>query len=120
MAIGHFAVGAGCTWLVITYLAPGVRYPRSLATLGGLWGLLPDIHWVSPVARPLLWELHRKFWVDLFWFHRALDRIDPENSRPIAAVLLAFYVATVLLAEYRSAEATDTARDTMSEVRDAG
>lgn len=103
MAIGHFAFGAAITTLLITFLVPNVRYPRTLLLAGGGWAMLPDLHWVSPVYSQQLRTVHQtSLWTDLFWFHRTLDQIDPSDSKAIAAVFLAFFILTTVVAEHRS------------------
>lgn len=108
MAIAHFAVGAGCTSLLLALLAPTAGYPRTVVALGGFWGLLPDVHWVvNPGARGLLHEVHSQFWMDVFWFHRTLDVLDSQNSRPMAGLAVIFFVAAVVAADYLAARSPD-------------
>ncbi len=102
MAIGHFAFGAAMTTLLVTVLVPTVRYPRTFVLVGGGWAMVPDFHWISPVANQQLRAIHQtSLWTDLFWFHRTLDRIDPTDSKSIAAVLLAFFILATAVAERR-------------------
>jgi hypothetical protein len=105
MALTHFAVGAALTALVLTYLVPGVRYPRLLSGLGGGWAMLPDAHWVSPVATATLRRAHDSPLADLCWFHHALDAADATDSPTVAAVaLVGLLVATAIVErrEYRA------------------
>ncbi|WP_276272507.1 hypothetical protein [Haloarcula litorea] len=106
IALAHFALGATLTTLAVTYLVPGVGYPRTLILAGGGWAMLPDAHQVAPVARETLYEVHRSSpLTDLFWFHRTLDAADPGDSTVVAAALLACLIVATLLAERRSHEA---------------
>ena len=57
---------------------------------------------MSPVARGALSEFHGSPWADLFWFHRTLDALDSTDSKTSAAVLLARFVLTTIVAERRS------------------
>ncbi|WP_226479741.1 hypothetical protein [Natrinema amylolyticum] len=113
IAIGHFAFGAAMTTLVVTYLVPTDRYPRTVILFGGGWAMIPDFHWASPIAAERLRELHRTSpAMDLFWLHRTWDRIDPTDSKSIAAALLAFLIVATALAErrdYRAPAAVRTA-----------
>ncbi|WP_135855109.1 hypothetical protein [Halorussus salinus] len=103
MAIAHFAFGAAMTTLLITFLVPAVRYPRTLLLVGGGWAMLPDLHWVSPIFNQQLRTLHQtSVWMDLFWFHRTLDQADPSDSKTIAGGFLAFLILTTAIAERRS------------------
>lgn len=100
--IAHFAFGAAMTTLVVTYLVPTDWYPRTVVVAGGGWAMLPDAHHVSPVFTDQLRRLHYSSpWMDVFWFHRTLDRLDAGNSKVLAAVFLAFFIATTMAAERR-------------------
>lgn len=113
MAIAHFAFGAAMTTLLITFLVPAVRYPRTLLLVGGGWAMLPDFHWVSPVFKQQLHTIHQTSpWMDLFWFHRILDRVDLTDSKAVAAVFLAFFVLTTAIAEHRSYRTPELVKST--------
>lgn len=102
-ALTHFTFGAGMTTLLITFLIPNIRYPRTFLLAGGGWAMLPDLHWVSPIFTHQLHTFHQhSLWTDLFWLHRTLDRADPTDSNTIAAILLAFFILTTMIAEHRS------------------
>lgn len=118
MDIAHFAFGAAMTSLVITFLIPTVWHPRTLIVLGGGWAMLPDIHWISPIARAQLRAFHASPVADIFWFHRTLDRLDPSDSKLIAAGVLAFFILTTMLAEHRSYRAPPAVRDTLTTTDD--
>jgi hypothetical protein len=66
MAAAHFAVGATLTTLAVTFLGPELRYPRTAVLAGGGWAMVPDVHWVSPVATARLRAFHRSPLADLF------------------------------------------------------
>lgn len=103
LAIAHFAFGAAMTTLVVMLLLPDLRFSRTLVLVGGGWAMVPDLHQISPAGQAQLYEFHRTSpVVDLFWFHRTLDSLDPADSKTVAAVLLAVFIVTTLVAEYRS------------------
>ncbi len=103
IAIAHFALGAGVTTLAVAFLLPNVPFPRTVILAGGGWAMVPDFHWVSPVAADRLREIHQSSpLTDLFWFHRTLDALDPGDSKTVAAGFLAFFLAATALAEWRS------------------
>lgn len=107
LEIAHFAFGAAVTTLVVTVFVPSVRYPRTIAALGGGWATLPDAHNVSPVFAEQLRHLHYSSpWMDLFWFHRTLDGIGAANSNAFAAAMLAAFIVVTMLAEHLDARAT--------------
>lgn len=90
------------TTLLVTMLLPRSWFPRTLVMLGGLWGLLPDLYWVSPVATQRLEEIHHTaIWTDIFWFHRTLDQVDPSDSKLIVVMTVVFLLTATALAEVR-------------------
>jgi hypothetical protein len=99
LAIAHFAVGGTLTTLVLLYVLPPTRYARSLVVVGGLWGMVPDVHWVSPVFVTELRVLHHSAFANVFWLHRTLDVVDTGESKLFAAVAVAGFVATSVLAD---------------------
>jgi len=101
LALAHFAVGSALTVLAVAYLVPNAPSPRLLALLGGVWGMVPDAHWISPAFAPELRALHDAPVANAFWFHRALDVADPADSPRIAALSLAGLVVATGLAERR-------------------
>lgn len=88
-AIAHFLVGASLLLLLAAPLA--VRYEAvrrhgvALVTVGGLWGMFPDLHHVAPVYEEPLYAFHRSAWVDLFAFHYTLD-LPPIRDAGIGEV----------------------------------
>jgi hypothetical protein len=115
LAIAHFAFGATVTTLVLAAVGPTFGYPRTVVLAGGGWALVPDLHWVSPVARRRLHRIHESSPVtDLFWLHRTLDRVDPADSKTVAAALVAALLLATALAEWRgrrSPGTTDSSRE---------
>ena len=77
-AIAHFLFGAA---LLLTAAVPVVlRYDLDrehaiwLIPLGGVWGLIPDLHNIAPIFVETLYAFHNTPWADLFGFHYTLDR----------------------------------------------
>ncbi|RQG93821.1 hypothetical protein [Natrarchaeobius chitinivorans] len=97
-AIVHFLVGASLVVLLAMPLAlRDGHHGRHLwlVAIGGLWGLFPDVHYVTPVLESELTALHDSQWANLFAFHYALDQ-PPIATRPLeatAASILLFLVA---------------------------
>lgn len=100
LEIAHFSVGAGLTTLLIT-LGPGsVRNPRTTMVLGGLWAMLPDIHWVLPIFDALILTIHSSVVANIFWFHPALDALDPGDSMTTAALVFTGFLTAVAFGEW--------------------
>lgn len=97
--ITHFAVGATFTTLLVTFLIPNVRYPRTWVLVGGGWAMVPDA--VKLYHHPVLVEIHDSPWADVFWFHYTMDRLDPTDSVLFGAVTLGALIAVTAVAEYR-------------------
>ena len=111
MAIAHVAFGAAMTTLAVAAVRPRVGYPGTLAVAGGVWAILPDLHWISPVAPRQLHRVHQTSpWVDLFWAHRTLDDVDPTDSKSVAALFVGLLLVATLFAEWRSNRATPPGR----------
>ncbi|ELZ01831.1 hypothetical protein [Natrialba asiatica] len=97
-ALVHFLAGAT---LVLFGAAPlAVRGHLAgrhlwLVAVGGLWGMIPDSHYITPVFRPELAALHRTHWGDLCAFHYALDQppIATRELESIAVAVASFLVA---------------------------
>ncbi|WP_176451087.1 hypothetical protein [Halorubrum sp. Ea1] len=77
-AIAHFLFG---TAILLTVAVPVVlRYDLDrehaiwLIPLGGVWGLIPDLHNIAPVFVETLYAFHNTPWVDSFGLHYTLDR----------------------------------------------
>ena len=99
LALTHFAVGATLTALVTLYLLPPTSYARTLSLCGGIWGMIPDVHWVSPVYAAELKAFHSSVYMNLFWFHETLDVVDPTDSYLVAAIAVGVFVATTLVTD---------------------
>ena len=102
MAITHFAVGGALTAVVALYLLPPSRYARTSVLFGGLWAMVPDVHWVTPVFATELYGFHSSVFANVFWFHETLDVIDPTDSREVAALALGLFVFAVVVGDHWS------------------
>ncbi|TYT62136.1 hypothetical protein [Natrialba swarupiae] len=100
-AIVHFLVGASLAVLLAVPLALRTGAERRslwLVGVGGLWGLFPDVHYVSPVFETQLRTLHESWVADLFAFHYTLDQ-PPFATNPlesIAGSILVFLVSVTV------------------------
>lgn len=107
------------TTLVVTILLPRSWFPRTIVVAGGLWALLPDLYWVSPVATGRLKEIHQTaVWTDLFWLHRTLDQVDPSDSKLVVVVMAMFFLVATAIAEardYRAPEPIETVYEKTTE-----
>lgn len=122
-AIVHFLVGASVFLLVATPFvlryAFGRRWGIWLVPLGGIWGLIPDFHNVTPLFHVELYRIHNSPLVDLFAFHYTLDtptvRALPNEST-FASILL-FLMALVVFSSAQTVyEREMTARTPIARV----
>ncbi|WP_276253966.1 hypothetical protein [Halomontanus rarus] len=101
-AIVHFLVGASLVLFVLAPLAlvsARVRERRlSAVAVGGLWGLVPDFHNVSPVYSDELESCHGSPRADLFAAHYTLDRplVRELSVESTAASILLFLIAVTV------------------------
>lgn len=101
LAITHFALGAGTMQLLLGAAAPGYRYRQSLVVVSGLWALVPDLHYVSPILQGPLSQIKFSVLGNAFWFHHALDSLHPgRGTREMAAVMLAFLTVATVFVNY--------------------
>lgn len=99
------------TTLLVTILLPRSWFPRTLVMTGGLWALLPDLYWVSPVATQRLKAIHQTaIWTDVFWLHRTLDQVDPSDSKLVVVVMVVFLLIATAIAEARGYRAPKPVR----------
>ncbi|MFW6435716.1 MAG: hypothetical protein ACOCY1_04975 [Halovenus sp.] len=102
-AIVHFLVGASLFLLLAAPLA--LRYERVqdsallLVTGGGLWGLVPDAHHISPVFQEQMYAFHGTPFVDVFAFHYMLD-LDPVRDRPTIAIFVSLALFCISVAVF--------------------
>lgn len=77
-AIAHFLVGAAHLVMFVTPVVLRYDIDREhaiwLIPLGGVWGLIPDVHNIAPVFVETLYVFHNTPWANLFGFHYTLDR----------------------------------------------
>ncbi|ELY95765.1 hypothetical protein C483_00760 [Natrialba hulunbeirensis JCM 10989] len=100
-ALTHFLAGATLVLLAAGPLALRGYLTRRhlwLVVLGGLWGLFPDVHYVTPVLQSELTAMHSSRWADLFAFHYTLDQppFDTRELLSIAASVVTFVTAVAV------------------------
>ena len=99
LAIAHFSVGVMATALLLTLVAPRLLRSPTILVLGGIWGMLPDSHWVLPWGSGIVKSVHQTVWANIFWFHRYMDLADPTDSPKLAAVTVGALVIVLLICE---------------------
>lgn len=110
-AIVHFLVGASVLLLLAAPLA--LRFDRVqdsallLVTVGGIWGLAPDIHHFTPVFHEQLAAIHGAPFTDLFAFHYTLD-LDPVRERQRIAIIPSLVLFCVSVVSFTAATRTGT------------
>jgi len=118
MAIGHFAVGASSTMVMLHMLPLHVRLKMTIARgfiviSGGLWAMLPDLGQFSNLMRYFndnywtkinlfrqitppdltvfidrMYAFHASRWANICFFHQLMDVIDKRDSVLISGVLV--------------------------------
>lgn len=101
-ALAHFSLGAMLSLLMfraIDYHSIKIRtedylrYDLLVATLGGVWAMIPDLPYLFGVMKPLCSGVL----CNMFSFHCALDEFDPDDSMVVSAVLFGAFLLTVNL-----------------------
>ena len=118
MAIGHFAVGASLTTVMLHMLPLHVRLKMTIARgfiviLGGLWAMLPDLEQFSNLMRYFndnywtkinlfrqitppdltvfidrMYAFHASRWANICFFHQLMDVLDKRDSVLISGALV--------------------------------
>ncbi len=107
----HFAVGMGCAGLIgmvgCSILRRGWRWIPAAMTVGGLWGLVPDMPRIfredfpqwglahTLGSKSLERSLHQVG--DLFFFHHTLDAQPHEYALHGVLLMVLFYSASIVL-----------------------
>lgn len=102
LAVTHFAFGAAMTAILIEMLVPSLRYKRTAIVAGGLFALVPDLHYVTPVYHDAFFAFHESRIADIFWFHWTMDkRLEPgRGSQRVAGIALLFFLVTIVVTEW--------------------
>ena len=101
LGLTHFAVGAALTALVLAFGFPSIRYRQTWIIIGGLWALVPDLHYISPVYQAPLKQIKATVLGDVFWFHRTMDALEQgRGSRVVAGIAVGFLLVTIAATEF--------------------
>ena len=105
-AIAHFLLGASLALTAAVPLVLRYDFDREhaiwLIPLGGVWGLIPDIHNIAPIMGESVYALHNTPWADLFGFHYTLDR-PAVRARYEASVFGSLTVFLIAIAGFWTA-----------------
>lgn len=102
LAITHFAIGATLTAVLVWLVAPTHRYRGTLTVAGGIWALIPDFYYISPVFFSELRGIRGSPVGNVFWFHRYLDAlVKGRGSRGTAGVAIAVLLLVVVFVEWQ-------------------
>lgn len=118
LAIAHFAVGVACTALLLAVVAPRLLRSPTLLVCGGIWAMVPDSYRVLPVGGDAVDAVHDSVLANAFWFHGALDRLDPTDSHAFAAALVGSMVVVVALSEWYARSTARVSRASATESLD--
>lgn len=128
MAIGHFAVGASSTMVMLHMLPLRIRLKITIARgfiviLGGLWAMLPDLRQFSNLLHHFndnYWTkinlfhqitlpdltvfidrmhvFHDSRWANICFFHQLMDVIDKRDSVLVSGALVLAMVLIISVA----------------------
>ena len=102
LVLSHFAIGAIMTALLVHLWIPTYAYRGVVIVLGGIWGLIPDLHGVLPWFDHWFRRLDASHWADIFWFHRTMDRLEDGPGSPrVALTLTILLIAIIVATEWR-------------------
>lgn len=101
-AIAHFSLGATVSLILFRIFSEKardyLRYDIIVATLGGLWAMIPDLPYLFGVMEPLVSGRLS----DIFFLHGSLDKFDPHDSVIISALLFGFFLLILNLVTLES------------------
>ena len=102
-SLTHFLFGATLVLLVGTAITLRYGLDRDwglwLVPAGGVWGLVPDVHHVSPVREDQIYALHNSPVVDVFALHYTLDQ-PISREMPHAGILASLLFFTCAVAVF--------------------
>lgn len=106
-AIGHFSLGAMISLILFRMFTKKtndyLRYDIIVATLGGVWAMIPDLPYLFGIMKPLCsGEL-----CNVFFFHCALDEYDVHDSFIISAILFGLFLLVLNLVTLESLNKID-------------
>ena len=117
-AIVHFLVGAAILIFLVTPIA--MRYSIAgknllwLVLFGGIWGLAPDIHHITPMYHSQLVAFHGSPWADLFGLHYSLDRpyVRKRFHESIVGAIVLFTASIASFSVFTAVRTTSKIEDT--------
>lgn len=97
LALAHFAIGFGSTTLLWTaFKKDETDHMLPVLVLGSIWSMMPDIHHIMPIFHePYSQYIHESAVAYLFWFHRGIDVLDPQDSLEAMAIAVAYVCVCV-------------------------
>lgn len=96
--MGHFAVGATCTTVLLWLLWPSVEHRVTIVVFGGLWAMIPDVGKLDSFETEAVLAFHDSAAANLFWGHQYLDVLDTGDSPEFSALALGlFFVVSAVL-----------------------
>jgi hypothetical protein len=104
--MGLFAFGMAGTTVLITLFWRDVLYPRSLAVLGGVWAVIPQLVTEVPYIGPQLSWIQGHPVANVFWFNHLIEyTLRPEggsvSQHRFTAAVIALLIVTLVWAEWR-------------------
>lgn len=112
LAVTHFAIGATLTAILVWLVAPTYRYRGSLTVAGGIWALIPDFYYVSPMFFDKLRGIRQSAFGNVFWFHQYLDSlVKGRGSRRTAGIAIGVLLVVIVFVEWQDRSLLATVRN---------
>ena len=101
-ALAHFSLGAMISLILFRIYSEKARdYIRSdiiVATLGGLWAMIPDITYLFGNFKPLF----SGSLCNIFFFHCLIDKYDPNDTPIFSALIFGLFLLVLNLVTFKS------------------
>lgn len=96
-AIAHFSLGAMISLILFRIFSKKtndyIRYDIIVASLGGLWAMIPDFPYIFGNFRPLC----KGSLCNIFFFHCILDKYDPNDTPIFSALMFGLFLLVLNL-----------------------
>jgi hypothetical protein len=100
LAIAHFAFGASLGVIILLISGLYKYWIRSVVIfISGFASMIPDVHHIIPKNSfsEFAYQIHNSHTADLFFLHRTMDTVDPNDTKIFAFCCLVNLVFMLLI-----------------------